>query len=235
MSEDDEAATLQMSQDALQSSQNAVSSQHTSTITPTKTTSIAETAQFGSEDLMILYRAKSSGMSFKNLGECRVIASILNTTPPCAYSTRVDMVVAWLKQNSRVEPKNLLTMSRDLMNYQPRDNHENGTISLDSMVVTTTKKYNGFTSFSKWYNKKHMERDHYETYLRNIGCTELAGPQVYNKVCSQEWKQLSKVEGEGCENDPSNQAYWRAKAIAELASRSEEQKLEDYAYSLKRI
>jgi len=228
--------TLQESQDQIQSSQNLSSSQQTISNTPVKVKVLAEESpQFTAEDIMILYRAKTSGISFKNITECRVIASIVNPTPPCSLSTRLSMVTGWLKRNSRVLPKNLLTMNRDLINHQQQNEHENTPSSIDAIVVKTRKKYNGFTSFSKWYNKEHPEREHFVTYLQSIGCTEVLGPQVYNKVCSKEWKKLSKAEHEGSSNDPGNQSYWKARAIEELASRSEERKLEDHAYSLKKI
>lgn len=229
--------TLQMSPNRIQSSQNNSSSQQTIINTPVKiSSSSSNSPQFSAEDLVILYRARKSGMSYKNVNECAVIASILDTTQPCSHKTRLDMVTLWLKQNARVLPKNLLTMSRDLMNYQQKDEvHENAITSIDSIIVSTTKKYNGFTSFSKWYTKEHTDREHYETYLRDIGCIELSGPQVYNRVCSKEWMKLSKAKDEESVNDPSHQSYWKARAIEELASRSENQKLEDYAYSLRRI
>lgn len=175
-------------------------------------------------------------MTCKSVSQCAVIASIIDTDRPCSHQAKIVLVTNWLKDNSRILPKNLITMNREFINHTTSDNppYER---SKSDIKVSTTRSNNGFLAYGNWYRRMHptKDRDHYEDYITNIG-SDVKGYQIFNKVITHEWKKLP--EHALSSDDSTCQSYWIQKAQEENANpstKTQEQKTKEDRDALRKI
>lgn len=160
----------------------------TGTPSPTKLAidSLAANPNMSSFDETLLHRAALRGISWRNKGQCRLIASLMEGTLR-ASATKEEILVNFLKEHGSLKTRNPLTLV-------PRPDEIVRINVPEKIAMNTTKQSNAYTAFRAHLKGLGWTKAEYLQQAADLGYTTENSLTVYSQVASAIWKGLPAEE-----------------------------------------